>query len=391
MLATRVSPSRRPTSSSASPKTGEGFNNSTFAVTTTSSRKGFLVEYAWHFRHFQVEGAPLALGWYLVFYAVFSLYPFLFHRGDGSKVVAWVTSAISGPVQFWLIYELTKRAWPNELMGSIPAVFALPALGGLIAALRQIPADHLRRNTILAWFGGVALFFITLVFPIQFERQWLTIAWALEGAALLWLFHRIPHRGLPVVGVGLLLVAFVRLALNPAVFAYQVRSATPIFNWYLYSYGLVILAFFAAARLMEPPRERVLGRDARPLVVTLGTILAFLLMNIEIADYFTPEGQRSLTFRFGGNFARDMSYTIGWALFAFVLLVVGILRRVRPSRWAGIGLLAVTLIKLFFHDLAELNQLYRVGALVGVAVVAILASFLYQKFLAATDQPKEAP
>ena len=122
----------------------------------------FLVEYAWHYRHFAVEGAPLALGWYLVFYAVFFLYPFLFQRGDGSKVVPWVTSAISGPVHFWLIYELTKRTWPNDLMGSIPALFALPALGGLIAALRQIPSDHPRRNTILAWFGGVALFFITL-------------------------------------------------------------------------------------------------------------------------------------------------------------------------------------------------------------------------------------
>ena len=49
--------------------------------------------------------------------------------------------------------------------------------------------------TQLAWFGGVALFFITLIFPIQFDRQWITIGWALEGAALLWLFHRVPHRG----------------------------------------------------------------------------------------------------------------------------------------------------------------------------------------------------
>ena len=42
------------------------------------------------------------------------------------------------------------------------------------------------------------------------------------------------------------------------------------------------------------------------------------------------------------------------------------------------------MIKLFFHDLAHLAQLYRIGALVGVAVTAILASFLYQKFLASS-------
>ena len=61
----------------------------------------------------------------------------------------------------------------------------------------------------LAWFGGVALFFITLIFPIQFDRQWITIGWALEGAALLWLFHRIPHNGLKFTGIALLIASFV--------------------------------------------------------------------------------------------------------------------------------------------------------------------------------------
>ena len=44
------------------------------------------------------------------------------------------------------------------------------------------------------------------------------------------------------------------------------------------------------------------------------------------------------------------------------------------------------LLKLFFHDLRELNQLYRVGALLVVAVVAILASVLYQRFSPSDDR-----
>ena len=117
----------------------------------------------------------------------------------------------------------------------------------------------------------MALFFITLIFPIQFERQWLTIGWALEGAALLWLFHRVPHPGLRATGAVLLVTAFVRLALNPAVLEYHARSATAIFNWYLYAYGLVTVCLFAGARLLAPPREQVLGVNAPPLLNTLGT------------------------------------------------------------------------------------------------------------------------
>ena len=107
--------------------------------------------------------------------------------------------------------------------------------------MRQVPADAPGRNSLLAWFGGATLFFVTLVFPIQFDRQWITVGWALEGMALLWLFHRIPHQGLRLTGFGLLTVAFVRLALNPAVLTYHARGDLPILNWYLYAYGVVIV------------------------------------------------------------------------------------------------------------------------------------------------------
>ena len=253
----------------------------------------------------------------------------------------------------------------------------------------KIPATNHARLSQLAWLGGVALFFITLIFPIQFDRQWITFGWALEGAALLWLFHRLPHPGLRLTGIGLLVAAFVRLAFNPAVLEYHQRSATPIFNWYLYTYGLVTVALFLGTKLLAPPRHLVLKSNAQAILGSLGTVLAFLLLNIEIADYFSEPGS-TLTFQFSGSFARDMSYSIAWALFALVLLVVGIVKKISAARYAALGLLCVTLVKLFFHDLAHLNQLYRIGALGGVAVIAMLASFAYQKFFSTTPKPPEA-
>jgi len=83
-----------------------------------------------------------------------------------------------------------------------------------------------------------------------------------------------------------------------------------------------------------------------------------------------------------------MSYSIGWGLFALTLVVAGIWKRIRAARYAGIALLGVTVVKLFTHDLANLGQLYRIGALLGVAVVAIAASFFYQRFFA--DDSRQA-
>jgi len=39
------------------------------------------------------------------------------------------------------------------------------------------------------------------------------------------------------------------------------------------------------------------------------------------------------------------------------------------------------LLKLFFFDLSRLNQLYRIGAFIGVAIVLIVASALYQRWV----------
>jgi uncharacterized membrane protein len=210
----------------------------------------------------------------------------------------------------------------------------------------------------------------------------------LEGAALLWLFHRVPHPGLRLTGIGLLITAFVRLAFNPAVLEYHHRSTTPIVNWYLYTYGLTIAALFIGARLLAPPRHLVLKSNAQAILGSLGTVLAFLLLNIEIADFFSEPGS-TLTFQFGGNFARDMAYSIAWALFALGLLVYGIMKKTPIARYAAMALLCVTLLKLFFHDLAQLGQLYRIGAFVGVAVIAMMASFAYQKFYSASAKPAE--
>ncbi len=341
------------------------------------------LEHAWHFQHFDPTRASLPLTWYLGFYVLFTIFPFIFHRKLAERTVPWATAALAGPLHFYLVYQLIRTAYPSKVPGLVPAAFALPSLLGLFVLLKRTPLTNTARNAQLALFGAAALFFITLIFPIQFDRQWVTVSWALEGAALCWLFHRVPHAGLRVAGVALLVVVFARLALNPAVLSYHPRAAFPIFNWYLYTYGIATVCLFAASQLLAPPRHRVFGHNALPLLYTFGAVLAFLLVNIEIADYFSIPGAPALTFQFSGNFARDMSYSIAWALFALLLLIVGMRRQTAPGRYAGLGLLGITVVKLFFHDLSQLEQLYRIGAFVVVAVIAILASFLYQRFLAA--------
>lgn len=340
----------------------------------------FAVEGVWYLNHFNRASPDIAAAWFLGFYALFLVLPFVFRKRCTDLPEAWIASALSGVAHFLLVHGLVKQAFPNHLMGLVPAAFAVPSLLGLSGVLKSFQGMDEKQQSRLAWFGGVALLFITLIFPIQFERQWITVSWAVEGALLLWLFRRVPHPGLLLAGFALLATSFVRLTFNPAVFTDYARGGTPVFNWHLYAYGVVAAAQFLGAKWFTDPSDRMHSNKARGVLFTFGGILLFLLLNIEIADYFTAPGDRCIAFQFGGNFPRDMTYSISWGLFSLSLLGLGFWSGSKHARFAAVGLLVITLIKVFLHDLAAIQNIFRIGALLGVAVIAFIASFLYQRF-----------
>ena len=98
-----------------------------------------------------------------------------------------------------------------------------------------------------------------------------------------------------------------------------------------------------------------------------GTILLFFLVNIEIADFYSTGPTLTFNF-FSSSLAQDLTYTIGWALFAVAMLVAGLVLHSRAARVAAIFLLLVTVLKCFLHDLARLGGLYRVGSLLGLTI-----------------------
>jgi uncharacterized membrane protein len=207
------------------------------------------------------------------------------------------------------------------------------------------------------------------------------VAWALEGAALLWLFHRVPHMGLRHTALGLIAIACARLFTSPAITGYVIiDDASPAMGFY-FTFGMIVLALVAAALWTRGPQRPGEVLHLPSLCYILTGITLFLLMNVQIAHGFS-EGQAELSaFEFDGrNFARDMAYTIGWSAFAFTMLVLGFRVKQRSVRVCGIALLGIALLKLFFHDLSSVAGIYRIGALFVVAVLAFAASFLYQRF-----------
>ena len=274
------------------------------------------------------------------------------------------------------------------LGGHQPIIGLLPVSEAVILTivlrhLLSIEPERGRDVGRLALVAGAALALVTVAIPLQLARQWITIGWALEGAALAWLYRRLGHRGLFWFALGLLAAVFGRLALNPEVFAYAPRQATPILNWFLYTYAVAAAACLVAARMFVPTDDEVAPGipNGRTILMAAAGVLLFVLLNIEIADFFA--GGTTLEFRFGATLAQDLTYTIGWLVFGLALLVVGIAGGNHPTRVASLLLITVTVLKCFLYDLGRLGGLYRIASFAGLAVSLALVSIALQKYVLA--------
>jgi uncharacterized membrane protein len=311
-------------------------------------------------------------------YAIFIAYPLLLGARAKRFIQPYLAAVLAGVPFFIFARMAIKHAGYNYAIGLLP-VFQAALMLLLVWRLLRIEPPSERLLSRLALTAAAALAFITIAIPLQLEKQWITIGWALEGAALIWLYRRIPHRGLLAWSGALLAAAFVRLAVNPAVLSYHPASHHAIVNWYLYTYLVSAAAFFVAAWLL-PEKDAAEFNAARPIANACGTVLLFLIVNIEIADFYSTGP--TLTFNFlSSSLAQDLTYTIGWAVFAVAMLVAGLILHSRASRVAAIFLLLVTVLKCFLHDLARLGGLYRVASLLGLTISLLLVGVLLLKFV----------
>jgi uncharacterized membrane protein len=164
-----------------------------------------------------------------------------------------------------------------------------------------------------------------------------------------------------------------------------------VFNWYFYTYLTCGVALLVAAWWLSKANDQLASPGgswtrASALLPAGSAILFFLLLNIEIADFYATGPD--ITFRFGVTLAQDLTYTIGWLIFGMVLLAVGIYMHNRPGRIAAVALIAITMCKAFLYDMSALGGLYRVASLVGLALSLSLVALALQKFILQTPRER---
>ncbi|MEP0478596.1 MAG: DUF2339 domain-containing protein [Nonlabens sp.] len=82
----------------------------------------------------------------------------------------------------------------------------------------------------------------------------------------------------------------------------------------------------------------------------------------------------------GATDAYKLGLSILWGVYSFLLIGFGILKNKPYLRIGGMGLFGITLIKLFFYDIAHLNTISKTIVFVSLGVLLLIISFLYNKY-----------
>jgi uncharacterized membrane protein len=203
----------------------------------------------------------------------------------------------------------------------------------------------------------------------------LSLLWLSVCGFLLWEYQASPRQ--PV----LTLLGIVVVGVLVKLFIYDLDfwnlNETMIYGGGGYSFldgSMRLLDFGAVIAFLALACSRLGGSDsprwAPALAGGLALALAFVFLSLELNSFlyvFVP------ALRAGG-------ISILWSIFALGLILAGIRQDQSALRYVGLGLFTVVGFKVFFADLASLDQFYRIIAFILLGVLVLCGAFLYLKY-----------
>jgi uncharacterized membrane protein len=151
-------------------------------------------------------------------------------------------------------------------------------------------------------------------------------------------------------------------------------------------FNALVLAYLVPAILLAlivPKLDGLGWREAKPWLGAFVLFLLFAYLTLETKRLFQGPSLVVEPLSDGEKYA----YSAVWLAFALALFVAGIRFLHQPLRYAGLGVTALVVLKVFLWDMSGLGGFYRVASFLGLGLCLVGIGWLYTRFV----QPREAP
>jgi uncharacterized membrane protein len=285
-----------------------------------------------------------------------------------------LSGAVYYSVSYWLL-KTDYHSWLGLLAAAVAAVYL--AFGAYLYR-RRSPAQEGEqadlRPVLLSL--GASLCFLAIAIPVQFTGFAITMAWSLQAAAVTWIGLRFKNSRALIAALFLFALVYIRLiAIDTWMYSngLSYSNAQPyllLWNTRFLTFTIAAVSLFLAAWWAS----RIYRRIALVEYFAAHAVLLWGL-SLEVigwAEKSTPD-ENLLS-------VETVAISILFAVYAAILVSVGVAARSVVNRIAGLGLFALVVLKLYLFDIWQLQRVYRISAFVALGILLISTSFLYSRF-----------
>ncbi|MEK7076834.1 MAG: DUF2339 domain-containing protein, partial [Patescibacteria group bacterium] len=164
--------------------------------------------FSWLASYYAEEKLAPTIAFLTLFFVIFLLAPFLTSilRRIKSENEDVILSVLNAGSYFITAYVLLKPDY-EPYLGFFFVLWAALCLAGASLISRSNPED---KTGVLA-LGGIGLVLVTVAVPVQLSGMWITVAWAVEAALLLWFGFGLKSAGIRTFADIVSAIAVVRL------------------------------------------------------------------------------------------------------------------------------------------------------------------------------------
>lgn len=136
--------------------------------------------------------------------------------------------------------------------------------------------------------------------------------------------------------------------------------------------------------LIRKNKELLAEDEEKVVSLTLFTginVLLLKLIGVEVVGLFDHQLKGAV------NWSRDtlqnlknVTLSAAWALYAIVLLIIGIIKKSVYARAFAIPIFGFVILKVFLYDTASLNDFYKFVSFAGLGVILLFSGYLYYRF-----------
>jgi hypothetical protein len=339
-----------------------------FQIALLTAFAGFWFDYA---LHFDLVHQPitqfLGITCGFILFLAWSCWHFVLKRATPATLPLAVF-ALNGILFYALSYNLLNADY-HLWLGPLAALVAAVYLSfGIFLHRQSTQAGTDNRPVLLAL--GIAFSFLTLAIPIQFTGFTITIAWAMQAAALTWIGYRLSSAraimaALVVFGLVAIRLLLFETEMLPDPNSYSLLGNTRFFTFAVSAVALLLASYWSSK--IFPPGA-LASYFAGHIVLLWGLCLEIFGWTARSTDLDSRLSMETI------------AVSILFGVYAVILVSVGVATRTVINRLAGLGLIGVVILKLYLFDVWQLSRPYQISAFVILGILLLSTSFLYSHF-----------